>query len=314
MILRRLALTVPILLGTSIIVFLILRLVPGDPAASILGSNATEEAIIKVRTELGLDQPLWQQFVSWLGGVLRGDFGRDYITNQAITEELAVRLPITIELASIAFLFALVTAIPLGVVAAVREGGWADRVVRAVAVLFIAVPDFVFGILGILLFALALSLVPSSGYTPIEDGLLENLRSLAIPAVALSLGLGGVLARVTRSAMLDVLGSDYVRFAKASGFGTGAIVFRYALRNASIPIVTVIGLQVGYILGGTVVVEQLFSLPGLGQLIVEAMLARNYPVLQACILVFVVAFILANLITDLLYAVLNPRLRKVGAA
>ncbi|TFD70470.1 ABC transporter permease [Cryobacterium sp. Hb1] len=314
MILRRLALTVPILLGTSTIVFLILRLVPGDPAASILGSNATEEAIIRVRAELGLDQPLWQQFVSWLGGVLRGDFGRDYITNQAITEELAARLPITIELAGIAFLLALATAIPLGVVGAVRNGGWADRVVRAVAVLSIAVPDFVFGILGILSFALALSLVPSSGYTPIEDGLLENLRSLAIPAIALSLGLGGVLARVTRSAMLDVLGSDYVRFAKASGFGTGAIVFRYALRNASIPIVTVIGLQVGYILGGTVVVEQLFSLPGLGQLIVEAMLARNYPVLQACILVFVVAFIFANLITDLLYAVLNPRLRKVGAA
>jgi peptide/nickel transport system permease protein len=314
MLLRRLALTIPILFGTSIIVFLILRLVPGDPAASILGSNATEQAIVRVRTALGLDLPLWEQFGAWLGGVLRGDFGRDYITNQEITEQLALRLPITIELASIAFLLALLVAIPLGVVAAVREGGWTDRVVRAGAVLFIAVPDFVFGILGILLFALVLSLVPSSGYTPIEDGLLDNLRSLAIPAVALSLGLGGVLARVTRSAMLEVLGSDYVRFAKASGFSTRAIVFRYALRNASIPIITVIGLQVGYILGGTVVVEQLFGLPGLGQLIVEAMLARNYPVLQACILVFVVAFILANLITDLLYAVLNPRLRKVGAA
>ena len=314
MVLRRLALTIPILLGTAIIVFMILRLVPGDPAASILGSNATEDAIIRVRAELGLDQPLYQQFLSWIGGVVRGDFGRDYITNQAITEELAVRLPVTLELAGLAFLFALVTAIPLGVVAAVRQGGWIDRVVRAGAVLFIAVPDFVFGILGILLFALALSMVPSSGFTPIEDGLFENLQSLAVPAVALALGLGGVLTRVTRSAMLDVLGSDYVRFAKANGFGTGAIVFRYALRNASIPIVTVIGLQVGYILGGTVVIEQLFSLPGLGQLIVDAMLARNYPVLQACILVFVVAFILANLITDLLYAALNPRLRKQGAA
>lgn len=314
MVLRRLALTLPILLGTSIIVFLILRLVPGDPAASILGSNATAESVVRVRAELGLDQPLYQQFFNWLGGVVRGDFGRDYITNQTITEELAARLPVTLELAGLAFLFALLTAIPLGVAAAVRQGGWVDRLVRGGAVLFIALPDFVFGILGILVFALGLSLVPSSGFTPVEDGLLDNLRSLAVPAVALGLGLGGVLARVTRSAMLDVLGSDYVRFAKASGFGTGAIVFRYALRNASVPIVTVIGLQVGYILGGTVVVEQLFSLPGIGQLIVEAMLARNYPVLQACVLVFVVAFIMANLITDLLYAVLNPRLKKAGAA
>jgi peptide/nickel transport system permease protein len=314
MVLRRLALTVPILLGTSVVVFLILRLVPGDPAASILGSNATEQSIVKVRAALGLDLPLWEQFGAWLGGVARGDFGRDYITNQEITEQLELRLPITVALAGVAFLLALIAAIPLGVVAAVREGGWVDRSVRAVAVLFIAVPDFVFGLLGILLFAVGLSLVPSSGYTPIEEGYLEHLRSLALPAAALSLGLGGVLTRVTRSAMLDVLGSDYVRFAKASGFSSSSIVFRYALRNASVPIITVIGLQVGYILGGTVVIEQLFGLPGLGQLIVEAMLARNYPVLQACILVFVAAFILVNLITDLLYTVLNPRLRRTSTS
>ncbi|MCU1478705.1 MAG: transporter permease [Subtercola sp.] len=314
MILRRLLLTIPILIGTSIIVFAILRLIPGDPAAAILGSNATPDMIVQVRSQLGLDQPIYQQFVTWITGIVQGDFGHDYITNQSITEELAVRLPVTLELAAFAFILALLFAVPLGVISAVRQGGWLDRAVRAFAVFTIAIPDFVFGILGILVFALALSVVPSSGFVPISAGLGDNLRSLAVPAVALALGLGGVLIRVTRSAMLDVLNADYVRFAKASGFGAGTIVFRYALRNASVPIVTVIGLQLGYLLGGTVVVEQLFGLPGVGQLIVQAMLSRNYPVVQACILVFVVAFIVANLATDLLYAVLNPRLRKAGAA
>jgi peptide/nickel transport system permease protein len=314
MILRRLALTIPILLGTSIIVFAILRLIPGDPAAAILGSNATPDMVVQLRGELGLDRPIYEQFVDWFGGLLRGDFGHDYITNQSITDELASRLPVTLELAGFAFVLALLFSIPLGVIAAVRQGGWIDRAIRALAVVTIAVPDFVFGLLGILLFALALSVVPSSGFVPPQDGLGDNLRSLAVPAAALALGLGGVLVRVTRSAMLDVLGADYVRFAKASGFGPGSIVFRYALRNASVPIVTVIGLQLGYLLGGTVVVEQLFGLPGIGQLIVQAMLSRNYPVVQACILVFVVGFILASLVTDLLYAVLNPRLRTAGAA
>jgi peptide/nickel transport system permease protein len=313
-IVRRLLLAIPILLATAIIVFLILRLVPGDPASAILGSNATPSQIVKVRHELGLDQPIWSQFGQWFAGVLHGDFGHDYITNQSITQEIAQRLPVTLELAGLAFLFAIVTSIPLGVIAAVRRSTWADRVIRVGAVVTIAVPDFVFGLLGILVFAVGLALVPSSGYIPPSQGVGLNLQSLALPAIALGLGLGGVLVRVTRSAMLDILGADYVRFARASGFGTAAITFRYALRNASVPIVTVIGLQLGYLLGGTVVVEQLFSIPGIGQLIVQAMLNRNYPVVQACVLIFVVAFILASLITDILYSVLNPRLRTAAAA
>jgi peptide/nickel transport system permease protein len=180
-------------------------------------------------------------------------------------------------------------------------------------VLTIAVPDFVFALVGILIFALGLSLIPSSGFVPISDGLGLNLQSLALPAIALGLGLGGVIVRTTRSAMLDVLDADYVRFARASGFGGGTVIFRYALRNASVPILTVLGLQLGYLLGGTIVVEQLFAIPGLGQLIVQAMLTRNYPVVQAAVLVFVVAFLLASLLTDVLYAVVNPRLRTAGA-
>jgi peptide/nickel transport system permease protein len=314
MIVRRLLLAIPILLGTAIIVFAILRLVPGDPASAILGSYATPDQLVAVRHGLGLDEPLYQQFFTWFGNALRGNLGHDYITNQSITDELALRLPVTLELAGVAFLFAIVTAVPLGVIAAVREGGMLDRIIRAGAIITIAVPDFVFGLLGILAFALALALVPSSGYTPPSAGLGANLQSIALPAIALGLGLGGVLVRVTRSAMLEVLGMDYVRFARASGFGSGEIIMRYALRNASIPIVTVLGLQLGYLLGGTVVVEQLFSIPGVGQLIVQAMLSRNYPVVQGCVLVFVIAFIVASLITDLLYTVLNPRLRTAGAA
>ncbi len=309
MILRRVMLVIPILLGTSIIVFAILRLVPGDPAAAILGSNATPDQLVRVRHDLGLDRPVWQQFLSWMGGILHGDFGRDYVNSTAITDEMSSRLPVTFELAGLALLFAVVTGVPLGVLAAVRNGGWVDRLVRAGAVITIAVPDFVFALVGILIFALGLSLVPSSGFTPVGDGLGPNLQSLALPAVALGLGLGGVIVRTTRSAMLDVLDQDYVRFARASGFGPGTVIFRYSLRNASVPIVTLLGLQLGYLLGGTVVVEQLFSIPGLGQLTVQAMLTRNYPVVQSAVLIFVIAFVIASLITDMLYATLNPRLR-----
>jgi peptide/nickel transport system permease protein len=309
---RRLLLTIPILLGTAIIVFGILRLVPGDPAGAILGANATPDQLHRVHLELGLDRPIYQQFSSWLGGVLSGDFGHDYITNQSITSEMADRLPVTAELAGFAFVLAVVVAVPLGVIAAVRRGGWIDRVVQAVSVITVAVPDFVFGILSILLFSLVLGMFPASGYAPVTASLALNIHSLVLPAVSLALGLAGVLTRVTRSAMLDVLHTDYVRFARANGMSAGAVIFRYALRNAAIPIVTVAGLQVGYLLGGTVVVEQLFSIPGVGQLVVQAMLNRNYPVVQTCVLIFVLGFILVNLIADLLYAVLNPKIRKAA--
>ncbi|MCU1681081.1 MAG: dppB [Amycolatopsis sp.] len=312
MITRRLLLTIPILLGTAIIVFGILRLVPGDPAGAILGANATPDQLHRVHLELGLDRPIYQQFSSWLGGVLSGDLGHDYITNQSITSEMADRLPVTAELAGFAFVLAVVVAVPLGVVAAVRRGGWIDRVVQAVSVITVAVPDFVFGILSILLFSLVLGMFPASGYAPFTASLALNIHSLVLPAVSLALGLAGVLTRVTRSAMLDVLHTDYVRFARANGMSAGAVIFRYALRNAAIPIVTVAGLQVGYLLGGTVVVEQLFAIPGVGQLVVQAMLNRNYPVVQTCVLIFVLGFILVNLIADLLYAVLNPKIRKAA--
>jgi peptide/nickel transport system permease protein len=310
---RRLLIAVPILFVSAIIVFAIMRLVPGDPAAAILGSDATPAAIAQLHRQLGLDQPVTTQFFDWLGGVLHGNFGQDYVTSQPITQELTQRLPVTCELAGLAFVFAVVFAVPIGVIAAVRRDGWVDRLTRSVAVITIALPDFVFGLIGVLVFGLGLALVPTSGYVSIAaGGIVGNFQSIVLPAIALALGLGGVLVRTTRSAMVDVLDADYVRFARASGFGPMTVVFRYALRNASVPIVTVIGLQLGYLLGGTVVVEQLFSLPGIGQLVVQAMLNRDYPVVQACVLIFVVAFIVASLITDIVYTVLNPRLRKAA--
>ena len=194
-----------------------------------------------------------------------------------------------------------------------REGSWLDRTVKSLSLIGIAVPDFVFGLVGILVFALTLGLAPSSGFVPLGDSLSGNLQSLILPAASLAAGLAGVLTRVTRSAMLAVLQSDYIRFARANGSTSSSIVFRYALRNAAIPIVTVAGMQIGYLIGGTVVVEQLFAIPGVGQLVVEAMLNRNYPVVQACVLIFVILFILVNLASDLLYAVMNPKLRKASA-
>jgi peptide/nickel transport system permease protein len=309
MIARRLLWTIPILFGTAVIVFLILRLVPGDPASAILGANATTGQVRQVRTELGLNKPIYAQFGTWLAGVVHGSFGQDYVNDQSITSEISSRLPVTLELACFAFVLATVVAIPAGVLAAVRRDGWLDRFVKAVSVLGIAVPDFVFGILAILLFSLTLGALPSSGFVPVSTSLGGNLQSLVLPAASLAAGLAGVLTRVTRSAMLDILQADYIRFARANGMGAGAVVARYALRNAAIPIVTVAGMQFGYLLGGTVVVEQLFAIPGIGQLIVQAMLNRDYPVVQACVLIFVVGFILVNLLSDVAYTLLNPRLR-----
>ena len=313
MVVRRLMLTVPMILGAAVIVFLILRLVPGDPAAAILGANATPEQVRQLRIDLGLSRPIYAQFGSWLGAAFQGDLGRDYVNDQTITSELGSRLPVTLELAALAFLLAAAIAIPAGVFAAVREGGRLDRVVQAINLVTIAIPDFVFGLLGILVFSLTLGLVPSSGYVPLSESVGGNLQSLILPAMALAAGLAGVLCRVTRSAMLGVLHTDYIQFARASGMRPSAIIFQHALRNAAIPIVTVAGMQIGYLIGGTVVVEQLFSVPGVGQLAVEAMLNRNYPVVQACVLIFVLLFILVNLASDLLYAVINPKLRRASA-
>ncbi len=310
---RRLALAVPMLFGMSVLVFLIVHLVPGDPASAILGLNQTPSLVARVHSELGLDKPLVAQYFIWMGHLLRGDFGTDYSSNASIGMLLGQRLPVTIELAIGALLIAVLTGVPLGVLAAVRQGRTADAGAQALSMAGISIPDFWLGIMLILLFSLGLGALPSSGWVPLSQDPLENLRHLVLPACALGAGFAAVLIRVTRAAMLDVLSRDYIRFCRAKGVPERTVVLKHGLRNAAIPIATVVGMQAGYLLGGAIVVEQVFSLPGVGRLVLDAVLQRDYPVVQAAVLVIGVMFIAVNLLADVLYAVLNPRLRVTGA-
>lgn len=308
----RLALAVPMLLGMSVLVFLIIRLVPGDPVLAVLGLNATPELVARLREDLGLNDPIYVQYFHWLADILRGDFGLDYRSNEPIGRMLLDRLPVTIELAGLSLLIAIVAAVPLGVLAALRRRRVADKGTQVLSLIGISVPDFWLGIMLILVFSLGLGLLPSSGFVPLRDDPVENIRQLLLPSMALAAGLAAVLIRITRAAMLDVLQQDHIRFTRAKGVPERAVIFKHALRNAAIPIVTVIGLQAGYLLGGAIVIEQVFALPGVGRLVLDSVLQRNYPVVQASVLMVGVMFVLTNLAADLLYAVLNPKLRTSG--
>jgi len=310
LVLRRPLLAIPMLFGVSVAVFFLLRLVPGDPADAVLGLNATPALVAKVRHDLGLDEPIYAQYGKWISDVFHGSLGFDYTTSQPITDLLKQRLPVTAELAILAMLMAVIGGCTLGVLAAVRPGGIVDKFARGLSVLGIAIPDFGFGLILILVFAATFQVFPTSGYTPLTHDLGQNLRSLILPAISLAAGMGSVLIRITRSAMLDVLDGDFIRFDRAVGMSEWRIIARHAARNASIPVVTVIGLQVGGVLGATVIVEQLFSLPGVGALAVDAVLNRDYPVVQATVLVLAAMYVFASLAADILATGLNPRLRR----
>jgi peptide/nickel transport system permease protein len=310
---RRLLLAVPMLVGMSVVVFAIVHLVPGDPATAVLGLNATPELVAKVRTEMGLDASLLSQYVTWFGNVATGDFGRDYSSSAPIGALLVQRLPVTIELALVALAIAIAIGVPLGVAAAVWRGRAPDAAAQGVSMVGISVPDFWIGIMLILAFSLGLGMLPSSGWVPFSEDPVENLRHVALPAFALGAGFAAVLIRVTRAAMLEVLSQDYIRFCRAKGVSETSVILKHALRNAAIPIATVVGMQAGYLLGGAIVIEQVFSLPGVGRLVLDGVMQRNYPVVQAAVLVVGVMFIAVNLAADVLYAVLNPKLRKAAA-
>jgi len=308
----RLALAVPMLFGMSVLVFLIIRLVPGDPVLAVLGLNATPELVAQMREDLGLNDPMYVQYFHWLADILHGDFGIDYRSNEPIGDLLADRLPVTVELAVLSLLFAVAAAIPLGVLAALRRGRVEDKATLGVSLAGISVPDFWLGIMLILVFSLSLDLLPSSGFVPLAEDPVDNIRHMLLPSIALAVGLAAVLIRITRAAMLDVLHQDHIRFTRAKGVEERIVIFKHALRNAAIPIVTVIGLQAGYLLGGAIVIEQVFALPGVGRLVLDSVLQRNYPVVQASVLVIGVLFVFTNLAADLLYIVLNPKLRTSG--
>lgn len=310
-IVRRLLLTIPALLAMSFLVFLIVRLVPGDPAQAILGMYATPESVTALRAQLHLDDPILVQYLRWLGDIVRGDLGTDYQTGEAISTKLLERLPVTIQLTFFAMLFSALVAIPLGVAAA-RRGGTADVGASTLGFLGISIPDFWLGVMLILVFALYLGWLPSFGYIPISESVWGNLRHMLLPALTLGLNYAAVLTRTTRGAVLEVLDRPFVTTARAKGLREYRVMSGHVLKNASVPIITVMGLQTGYAIGGAVIIEQVFSLPGVGRLTLDAVLTRNYPLIQGSVLLITLLFMIINILTDVINAVIDPRARLEG--
>jgi len=306
---RRIVSTVPVMLIVAVLVFLMLRLTPGDPAAIIAGDNANAEQVALIRDRLGLDKPILSQFVIWSGNILRGDLGESFFFKKSVSELIASRLEPTLALSISTIILAVLIAVPLGVLAAYRRGSAVDRIVMGFSVLGFSVPVFVIGYGLIYLFAIKLNWLPVQGYQRIADGIPGFLQRLVLPSLTLSVIYVALIARMTRTSVLDVMGEDYIRTARAKGQVERIVLFRHALRNAAVPIVTVIGLGVALLIGGVVVTESVFTIPGLGRLTVDAVLARDYPTIQAVILLFSLVYVLINLAVDLTYRVLDPRIR-----
>jgi len=308
-ILRRIAATVPVMLIVAVLVFLMLRLTPGDPAAIIAGDNANDEQIAAIRSRLGLDAPLVSQFFIWLGNLLRGDFGESFFFKKTVAELITSRLEPTLALSISTIILAVVIAVPLGVLAAYKRGTLIDKIVMGFSVLGFSVPVFVIGYSLIYLFAIKLNWLPVQGYQRIGDGFGGFLQRLLLPSLTLSVIYVALIARMTRASVIDVLEEDYIRTARAKGQSELKVLFTHALRNASVPIVTVIGLGVALLIGGVVVTESVFTIPGLGRLTVDAVLARDFPTIQAVILLFSLVYVLINLAVDVAYTALDPRIR-----
>lgn len=306
---RRLLQMVPVLFIVSLIVFSLLHLTPGDPAISMLGEEASPESVAALRNELGLDEPLPVQYVKWLSSVLQGDLGRSIRSNQPVSEAIADRLPVTVELAVLSILISLIIAIPAGVVAAMRRNSPLDTTTTTVALLGVSLPNFFLAILLIFLFSLKLRWLPPIGYTPFFDDPVDSLKKMIMPALTLGTALSAIVMRMMRSSLLEVLDQDFVRTARAKGLNEAKVVRRHAMRNALIPVVTVVGLQVGGLLGGAIITETIFVLPGIGRLLVDSIFQRDFPLVQGVVLFASLAFLLANLGVDLIYAVLDPRIR-----
>jgi peptide/nickel transport system permease protein len=300
---------IPVLLVVAVVVFLILRLTPGDPAAVIAGNNATNEDIERIRAQLGLNQPIISQFFIWFGNVLKGDLGYSFYLNKPVSELLLQRIEPTLSLASGTMFLALTIAIPLGTIAAWRMGGWLDRILSAFSVLGFSVPVFVIGYLMIYFFALRLDWFPVQGYSRFNQGFGKWLIQIVLPCFTLSFIYVALIARVTRAAVSETLTEDYIRTARAKGLRESTIIIRHALANAAVPIATVVGLGVALLIGGVVVTETVYAIPGLGSLTVDAVLNRDFPVIQGVVLLFSVAYVLINLIVDLSYLVFDPRIR-----
>ncbi|TBU83457.1 peptide ABC transporter [Pseudomonas daroniae] len=306
---RRLLMAIPVMLVVALSVFLLLRLSPGDPATIIAGDMANPEQVANIRRALGLDQPIHSQFLIWIGNLLQGDFGTSLISQIPVSSMITQRLEPTISLALAAILITVLVAVPLGVVAAWRQGSWIDNVVMSTSVIGFSVPVFVIGYLLIQVFAIELRWLPVQGFRSMDQGVAEYLRRLVLPALTLSSVYIALIARMTRASMLEVLQEDYIRTARAKGLSQRVVLFRHALRNAGVPILTVIGAGFTLMVSGVVVTESVFNIPGLGRLIVDAVLARDYPVIQTLILLTAGLYVVINLLIDLSYAITDPRIR-----
>ena len=306
---RRLLSAIPVLLIVSLISFGLMRLIPGDPAAAIAGIAATPAQIEQLRRDLGLDQPVWVQLLHYYEGLLRGDLGRSLLLGKGVFAATMERLPVTIGLSLYALVFTLLIGIASGIIAALRQNSWIDQAAMMFAMIGISVPNFFLGLLMIILFAVHLGWLPSGGYVPFGENPPGWLASMTMPAFSLALLQAGLLARITRSSMLEVLRQDYIRTARAKGLPGRRVILKHALANALIPIVTVVGIIVSLLLSGAVVTEALFSIPGMGQLLTQAVLNRDYPMVQGGLLLVTTFLVLVNITVDVLYAVLDPRVR-----
>ena len=306
---RSLLSAIPVLLIVSLISFGLMRLIPGDPAAAIAGISATPAEIARLRQDLGLNEPLIFQLLQYYKGLFQGDFGRSLLLGKGVLAATAERLPVTLGLSLYAMVFTLVIGIGCGIVAALRQNSWVDQAAMMFAMIGISVPNFFLGLLMIILFAVKLGWLPSGGYVPFAESPWGWLQSTTMPAFSLALLQAGLLARITRSSMLEVLRQDYIRTARAKGLPGHRVILKHALANAMIPIVTVVGIIVSLLMSGAVVTEALFSIPGMGQLLTQAVLNRDYPMVQGGLLLVTAFLVAVNIAVDLLYAVLDPRVR-----
>ena len=307
--LRRLLSAIPVLFIVSLISFGLMRLIPGDPAAAIAGTSATPAQIEQLRRDLGLDEPVILQLLHYYQGLLRGDFGKSLLLGKGVLAATMERLPVTIGLSLYALVLTLLIGVASGIIAALRQNTWVDQVAMMIAMLGISIPGFFLGLLMIIFFAVQLGWLPSGGYVPFSQDPIGWLRSTTMPAISLALLQAGLLARITRSGMLEVLRQDYVRTARAKGLPERQVILKHALANALIPIVTVVGIIISLLLSGAVVTEALFSLPGMGQLLTQAVLSRDYPMVQGGLLLVTTFLVLVNILVDVLYALSDPRVR-----
>ena len=308
--LRRLIRAIPIILIVAVLTFMLMHLLPGDPAAVIAGSDASVEAVDRIRVQLGLDRPLLTQLVLWFSRLAHGDLGTSLVLDQSVLSAVMERLPVTASLSAVALAITVPFGIAFGVLAAYFRGTWVDQFVMTLALLGVSVPSFWIAILSVILFSVTLGWLPSSGYVPLAQGFGPWLAALIQPATVLALFQIGFLARMTRSAMLDVLDQDFIRTARAKGVSEWRTIIKHGFRNTLIPVVTVTGIILSLLIGGSVIIEQVFALPGVGRLVVQGILSRDYPLVQGVMLLFGFAFVLLNLLVDVLYTVVDPRVRN----